>query len=103
MKVKYSNMVGKKLPWSLLQECLLLTYTVIPSAGLHYFHLESLNNKTYITHRNPKLSYECKVISSKSEVAEVNEDLVIYRNNFTIYALMLNEFEGCNCSNTEVT
>lgn len=93
MKIKYSNKIKDKLPWDLLQECILLTYSVVPNVGVHIFHFEIKNNKFVIKHNVTRSNYALEVIHPTLFSIDI-ENLVIIKTTELIYVVTMDEFES---------
>lgn len=95
MKIKYSNGIKEKIAWEIIQECILLTYSVVPYNGIHFFHFEIDDDELLIKHSIFQSKYEAEIIHTNAS-CENFEDVVIYRSQEYLYVLLLDEWNKIN-------
>lgn len=62
MKVRYSNKIKECIPWDILQECVQLTFSVVPTEGIHIFQFEQDKGEFRIRHHVLQICFEREII-----------------------------------------
>ena len=94
MRVRYSNKIKDSVPWDILQECIQLTYSVVPTAGIHIFHFENGKRYLRIRHNVPLINFEREIVHPNIVFSRSIEDVAVYRNSECIYALPWDELKN---------
>lgn len=91
MRVRYSNRIKEIVPWEILQECVQLTYSVIPTEGIHIFQFEQDARGFRIRHNALQIRFEREIVHQRGISSNTIDDVAIYRNRECIYVLTLDE------------
>lgn len=91
MKVKYSDKIKVAVSWEIIQEYIQLTYSVVPTEGIHIFQFKTDKSKLQIRHNVPRIDYEREIVHQTKIILDAIVDIAIYKNKKCIYILTLDE------------
>lgn len=91
MRVRYSDRVKRDVTWEIIQECIQLTYSIVPTEGIHIFQLKIEKSELRIRHIVPQINYEREIAHQTKTILDDIVDIAIYKNREYIYILALAE------------
>ena len=96
MKVKYSNTIKNNFSKELLNDMVLLSYTVIPREKHHFYCIkEYSDNEIQIIHSIPSSGFKSTIIRKKNVCESFSSEqvMLMFVNN-TIYICTEDEFNS---------